>query len=315
METKTWILIASIITLGVVLFFFFSPSLAKKATATAPGPFDLSKVMSSAISSDNTKMFTGTSPEGAAFQMFVYINPILRTGEHIVCGTEAGMPSCETGEYTPCEIDTANPKKCMHTGYVTITDIGGIAQLEVLRAPDASRPNAAAVHLTLKTQGPPNKLYKETFVLPPIPFQKWTMVTVSREGRAFAIYYNDELVLSKSTMYSIYEQNGQGTTIGASGLTGQVALLNVYPTSLRGDRVAQIYASSVDTRGFPNAEGLMRQPGMPDALGLFPTYNPSLKISLGSLADQLNICGEGGCLSAPAVRPANPLYQWTSPYA
>lgn len=293
------------------MLFFFSPSFAKAAEATANGPFDLSKQTTSVIEMKETSTFTKAGGEGAAFSLFVYINPLLRTGEHVQCGSSPDMPSCETGEYTPCEI--VGTQTCNHAGYSQVFDLGAVLQLEVLRAPDASRPSAAAVHLTLKTQGPPNKLYKETFVLPPIPFQKWVMVTISREGRQFNIYYNDELVLSKSTMYQVYAQSGVGTTIGHSMLVGQAALATIYPAAINGGRIAQIYATSVDTRGFPSISGLERMPGGADAIGLYPTYNPSL--TFGKFWDSLSVCGEGGCLSAPAVRPANPLYQWTSPYA
>jgi hypothetical protein len=313
------IIVALVILLGVVLFLFFSPSLAKDTVATAVGPFDLSKRESGVVNADETAKFIKPGAGGeAAISSFLYINPILRTGEHITCGSTPGIPSCETGEYTPCDCGDQGEcaKVCRHLGYTTVLDVAnGIMHLEIMKAPDASRPNAAAVQLVFKTQGPPNKVYRETFVLPPIPFQKWIMFTVSREGRQYNIYYNDELVLSKSTMYTATQMAGVGISVGATGITGQAALINVYPTALRGTKVAQIYRESSDTRGFPNAAGLGRQPGAPDVLGLYPSYNPSLKLSLGALADQLNICGEGGCLSAPAIRPANPLYEWSSPYA
>ena len=43
-------------------------------------------------------------------------------------------------------------------------------------------------------------IYIETFVLPPLPFQKWTMITINREGRRFDIYYN-------STLYNTIRTN------------------------------------------------------------------------------------------------------------
>jgi hypothetical protein len=318
MDTQRMIIIALVILLGVALFFFFSPSLAKKTTATAVGPFDLSKTQTGVVDSTGTATFVKAEGAGAAISAFLYVNPILRTGEHVACGTQDTMPSCETGEYTPCDCGTGGDcaRTCRHVGYTTIFDVAnGVMHLEMMRAPDASRPNAAAVQLVFKTQGPPNKIYRETFVLPPIPFQKWLMITVSREGRQYNVYYNDELVLSKSTMYTLNQSSGVGISVGATGIAGQAALVNVYPTALQGSKVAKIYRESSDTRGFPDAAGTGREPGSPDVLGLYPRYNPSLKLSLGDLADRLNLCGEGGCLSAPAIRPASPLYEWTSPYA
>jgi len=197
--------------------------------------------------------------------------------------------------------------------------------LETLNAPDASRQGKAMAQLILKTEGASlssgstnSQKYIETLTLPPIPLQKWTMVTVAREGRRFDVYYNDTIVLSQKAMFmpisNMSNSNFSGITSGSSGLVGQLALANVYNYRLSSQNVVAKYKEFADTRGRPYVNSTANPVALADVAGLNPSFLSGL--TLGSfLPSSFNICPAGGCFTPPAIRPASPLYDWSSSYA
>jgi hypothetical protein len=237
---------------------------------------------------------------------------------------------CENGQYAPCECNatTGDCSVCEHKAFSSVFNVDGIIGLEVMTAPDASRQGTASVQLVLKTEGPTlnstqtntssaavTQKYIETMVLPPIPLQKWTMVTVAREGRRFDVYYNDRIVLSQKTMYmptnTSLSASFTGLVSGSPGLGGQMALIQVFSRRYSSGDVTALYRATSDTRGRPYVTTLKQ-----DLVGLMPTASPNApSLNLSSMIPSLNLCPPGGCFNSPVVRPASPLYDWTSPYA
>ena len=208
-----------------------------------------------------------------------------------------------------------------------VFSISGIVSLEVLNAPDASRQGKAMAQLIIKTEGQPvqqgsssSQKYIETITLPPIPLQKWIMVGVAREGRRFDVYYNDTMVLSQKAMYmpisNISNSSFSGITSGSAGLVGQLALVNVYNYRLSSSDISAKYSEFADTRGRPYINTTATTASGPDITGLNPEYKSALTLSsfLPPMAS-FNLCPSGGCLTPPAIKPASPLYDWTSSYA
>ena len=181
--------------------------------------------------------------------------------------------------------------------------------------------------LIIKTEGQPvqqgssaSQKYIETMTLPPIPLQKWTMVAVAREGRRFDIYYNDALVHSQKAMYmpisNISNSNFSGITSGSTGLVGQVALANVYNYRLSSTDISAKFSEFADTRGRPYINSAANPINTSDSAGINPGYLSGMSFSsfLPPMAS-INLCPAGGCLTPPAIKPASPLYDWTSSYA
>jgi hypothetical protein len=325
----TWILLGTAVLLIVVYIMFFSPSMQKKVLATELGPFDLSK-SDTVIPEAKVKPYY-TGPEGT-FSAYVFLGTANRTGAHAPCGTNPNQP-CANGVYGPCQCDatTGDCSTCTHAGYASVFNVAGLVGLETLTAPDASRQGSAMAQLVIKTEGPPvstktenkplqlatagTQKYIETMVLPPIPLQKWTMVTVAREGRRFDIYYNDRLVLSQKTMYmpvnSSSNSSFSGLVSGSAGLGGQIALLNVFSNRYSTGDVSALYSGTSDTRGRPYLTTVKQ-----DVYGLLPTASPAgFSTSLSSYVPSINLCPPGGCFNSPVIRPASPLYDWTTSYA
>ena len=317
MDSSIWLLLFSGLLLGSILVFYFSPKYVPKLDAKAAGPFNLSK-NTPIIKQDDTKLFVST--DAGAFSAFVYVNPVNRTATYSSNGFSdpSATASVSNGEYGLCKCTGPNDcTNCAHAGYNDVIDIGGIVKLEITVAPDASRQQKAAAQLVLKTEGPANlgtSTYTETFILPPLEIQKWTYVTVSREGRRIDVFYNNRIVLSKACQYKL-ARIGASINSGSPGLEGTLIMANVYNYRLSSQNVSDMYARYSDTRGQPYFNESNSAMTLSDAGGLIPMYAATMFSSALSWMPTINLCPGGSCFSAPSIRPANPLYTWSTPYS
>jgi hypothetical protein len=297
MEPRALLFIVVFLLILGGVFYYFNKEYKPKVIANANGPFPFDS--SEILSSMNTKQFY---TEGVgSFSTFINIESINRTGSYTSCGTGPGQVSCGDGSFAPCACiaATGDCTQCAHSGYTSMFNISDVAKLEILTAPDASRQGMAMSQLVIKTitkgAGGTPQVYIETLRLPPISLQKWIMVTVAREGRRFDVYYNDTIVLSQKTMYmpisdSSYT-NMKGVTSGSNSLKGELALANLYSYRLSSLDVSAKYREYADTRGHPRISQEI-------------TGNYSV-----------NLCPSGGCFDMPVIKPASPLYEWTSSYS
>jgi hypothetical protein len=325
-----WAYILLFVTFAVVLVFYFSPSYQKKITVTAMGPFGLDQENTVASIQDAAPLL---GPSESTFQAFIYLNPMMRTGNLASCGTEPNQPSCADGTFAPCPCDprTGDCTPCSHAGYLPVFNLCGVAVLEILPVPDASRQGKAMAQLLVRTETTSvttgvtaSQKYVETLPLPPIEVQKWTMVTVAREARRFDVYYNDKLVLSQKTMNmpisSTVNSNLRGVVSGSSGLVGQLANATVFNYRLAIQDVIGKYQELADTRGRPYIYGSAPQTlasgqiTLSSALGLMPDFSKPL-LPEWWYSSSWSLCPASGCFTAPVLRPSNPLYDWTSNYA
>jgi hypothetical protein len=237
------------------------------------------------------------SGNAQTFQAFVYMMPLQRTGETTVCNNKpGGDPNCTTDRYDLCECDKNDCSSCNHKAYFNLLNISNVVRVEVLAAPDAGRPNHANAQLVVRTIGikretGQQRVTQETIALPPIPFQKWVLLTISREGRRFDIYYNDALVLSKRVQSSLDVSSSGGSIVaGDSRLFGQLIGATRTEGRMSSQDVAKLYRQKTDTNGEPYT----------------PTDMSALK--------KMNPCPNGDCLKSVTVRPASPLYNWDTQY-
>jgi hypothetical protein len=304
LDTNTWLLVASIAIVGILLLFYFVPSYAPKLKVDVVGPFDMSSSQSIFSAADTLPFFTGAE---ATFQGFFYVVPSIRTIQVSTCDNPRDAPNCNNGVYEICTCSAATCANCAHPGYTTLFTIGGNVSFEVMTAPDASRQGRATAQLVINTFTG-TTITIETLQLPPIEYQKWVMITVAREGRRFDVYYNDTLVHSEKTQNMFVNTPLLGTDAGSTSVTGMLVLASMIKTRLTSLDVSQKYKELADTRGTPNVN-------IPEVAnntaGLLPSVSyPTLGIpSIG-----VNLCPSGNCLGAPKIRPASPLDNWNSPY-
>ena len=306
MDSRALLYIGVFILIASGVLYYFSVGYKQKITAKAVGPFDLNAA-SDTISFTDAQSFY-TDGEGSV-SVFLNIKAMNRTGSYSPCGGGSGQICDETGAFPPCLCDasTSDCSKCDHSGYTPVLNISGLVGLEILTAPDASRQGMAMSQLTVKTEGiaitststatPPtqSQKYIETLRLPPIPLQKWMMITIAREGRRFDVYYNDRIVLSQKTMYMPVSDksnsNLKGITSGSTLLMGEAAIANIYNYRINSYDVSAKYKEYADTRGTPR---------------ISQDFTTSISF---------NLCPSGGCFDTPVIKPASPLYEWTSPYS
>lgn len=288
-----WVLLG----IAIIIFGIMFNRLRTEKKDTSKGPFDLSK-RPEVGSTDVTQTLLAKSNTGT-FQAFVYPMQASKTPMTTTCNVDGvntpGLPDCSTGRFNVCECDANDCSRCYHIGYVNVLNISNIVRLELLAAPDASRPNAASTQLVVRTVGASNntrKVYEETIPLPNLLMQKWTCVTIAREGRRFDVYYDGKLVSSKRTQHTVDIRTAVGPIFaGDPKLIGKVALVESYPEKLSAASILEKYKSNSDTTGAPN---VMNQ------LNIFE-YIPN--------------CEGGNCNQGPSMRPTTPLLDWETRYA
>lgn len=245
-------------------------------------------------------------------QAFVYPLQPQKTGQLTLCNSSGsnnpGEPDCSTGQYKLCRCTGSDCSPCRHVGYVNVLNVSNIFRVELLAVPDAARRNAAGSQLVVRTVGLAHPLtanrvedrtqpkvqtiFEETIPLPNIPLQKWTYITVAREGRRFDIYYNDKLVVSKRAQYTVDTSIGFGPIIaGDPDLVGKITGVEVLAEKLMESQIQDKYKQKADTTGAP------------------------LITNTGNIMDMIPKCEGGGCITGPEARPASPLLDWETSYA
>jgi hypothetical protein len=280
----------------------------------------------------------------SCFQGFFYLESLQKTGITTPCTSSAvdpTLPNCNTGRYALCVcggVSNNNCSNCSHEGYISLLNMNDkVIVLEALGAPDASRQGKASVQLTIKTQSSgalqdnsgtelnpvknpidmsgtsikdiDSDVYIETFVLPPVPFQKWFMITINREGRRFDIYYNGTLVLSKHTSANIYPTiTSDNIIVGNTMLNGSCGFFNIYDSAQSASSIQNSYKNLTNTRGSP----LFNQ--NPPDIAYSSLSLDRLSFSAG-IPNIPSICSSGDCISSPKLPPSNPYYYWNTNYA
>jgi hypothetical protein len=296
-----WILYGlGIITLVIFIIIYVYPSLLYPIVkVTNADLFDLS---SQAQVLDKTAANDFEQEPSATVQGIFYINPLQRTPSALSCGSPG--PNCNTGRFDTCVCENASCQNCNRNGYISIFQVGDSCVLEVLPAPDAGRQGKATVQLAVRTQNNTTSTVSysiEFLVLPPLDLQRWTMITIVREGRRFNVYYNDVLVLSQKTEHMISATtSGKGIMCGNTGVNGKAVLFTLY----KGDNGEQSalnisfkYKEMTDTRGVPRV----------NLIKSLPVNIPQLTIP--------SFCPSGNCVEKPCIRPSQPWLDWSSSYA
>ena len=328
-----WVYILAILTVVILSVLYFAPgAFYPSMNALNVGPYDLSK---KTTLFDTNKVIAFEQTGAATVQGFLYVVPLQRSPTAITCNTP-GNPSCEDGRFHTCYCGVGNNcDRCQRNGYVPLMSIGDTCFLEVLPAPDAGRQGKAMAQLSIRTKttvdasgnplhidasgnlitsdasGSKNNFESvfEFLPLPPIPTHKWVMVTISREGRRFDVYYNGSLVLSRKTLYNIATTaDTTGIIAGGSAFSGYCAGFDFNGNVTNSLAVSATYSQRSDTRGAP----YVTLPETASALQAAATTAPGYSIGGIQLP---SICPTGGCFAGPTVRPAQPWLDWETSYA
>ena len=282
------ILFIVVVIAGYFIYAYFS-SPKTDAPFVKRGPFDLKggiqPIKLSELGATPNAFLTSGS---AAFQCFVYLDSNVRTGNASDCGTDPAQPSCSTGIYQECDCGTdLSCHSCVHPGYKNLLNIYDTFKLEVITAPDASRQQSVSAQIAVKTSPTQTTYAIETFPLPPLPEQKWTMITISKDGRQIFVYYNSTLVLSKKALhtFSVMPPVSQNPVqAGDVTLSGNIAMVGFLSSHQRLADVKATYTSMTDTRGNLNT------------LQAVPNSSSYMIKDTSIPAVVSNMCLDGSCL-------------------
>ena len=314
---EVWILLLVGLVIASLLIYYFSPTYIQKMNVTATGPYDLNQTARFQIinNRETTKFFSGNA---GTFSAFVFLTQANRTGVHPSCGSGSGSSSCSD----VCSCSPSGCGNCAHVGYKQVFNIGEIIWFEVLIAPDASRQNLSAAQIAVKTMptqvssGAQNLYTIETIRLPNLDMQKWTYVTIVRDGRLIDVFYNDTLILSKKLINPVAPITPLDTTnSGSPGLDGRIININMYDYRLSTKGVAKKYTEYSDTRGNPFFNDSSNPMSLSSLGGVIPSYTNTMFSGLTTYIPTINLCPSGNCISSPTIKPANPLTQWSTNYA
>lgn len=275
-----WLTAASILlTTLAVLVYILPGSIAPITDSTS---WTLNKLPQGRLESKYVDTFIQN--QSSTFRVFYYIKGLPRTS--VMTDERAGGFNPITNNYDIC--DNTNGT-CIHTDFVKLLTFGSSFSVELLQAPDASRPNLPKTQVciqTVKNTASGNTQYIETFPIPPFPMQKWVMLTVTRQGHRFDIYYDDTLQSSIKTTNAPYftATNGILSDTVVRGIARNPRALNRFS---RPDTVLADFRTSANTRGEPHSD-------------IFPQ----------ALLSMPSLCPSGNCFAGPQVKPANPLLDW-----
>lgn len=279
-----WVIAASVILLTVAVLVYMVPGSAL-SKITDMKSYTLDTTPQPTL--DTTYVDTFMKNEQSTFRIFYYIKGLPRTG--VITDDTTNQPNLNpiTNNYDICDNTNGD---CIHKGFQKLLTFGTSFSVELLQAPDASRPNLPKTQIciqTTKNTSTGNVNYIETFPIPAFPMQKWVMFTVSRQGHRFDIYYNDTLQASIKTT-NVPNLTATSATLGETSIRGIAKYPKVMNTYSRPEEVGGDFRSMTNTRGEP--------------------YDNILPIQLPSL------CPSGDCFSGPKVKPANPLVDWSTQY-
>jgi len=301
--SRTFIALGIVVisSVALLLYTIFYP--APQTTVTKRGPFSLLGPASTGnevfSKGDNPKIMVNDTNE--AIQFFVYLDGNLRMGQATQANNSG--PSANSGMYIQCECTTITDcTNCVpHIGYQTIMNIQDTFVLEILNTPDASRQNSVAAQIYVKTQyydttTQKNNFVIETFPLPPLPEQKWTMVTISKQGRQVNVYFNSTLVLAKKAQnnFATTPRNGSPIYVGSNTLSGNVAMVTYFMEHQGITDVAYRYQQQTDTRGNLNT------------MNVVPTDNSYAIVDSAQSSFIRTLCLDLSCFRPPAGVQALP---------
>jgi len=279
-----WFIAAFIIILTIyALDVFFTP---KITTSTDPGPWilDGNQASTNWVTNDATYVRNFLKNQSSSFRIFYYIQSLPRTASVYDTATNTANFNPNTDSFDVC--DNTNGA-CVHPGFAKLLQFDTSLWIELLQAPDASRPGLPKTQLCIQTTDQTGKPYIETFALPPFPQQKWVMLTLSHEGSKYDVYYNGHLAASVKTT-NVPKPTAIKLALSNGTFTGRASYLLSKTSAMTASEVASDYANNTNTLGEPYDS-------------LFPSLN-------------LNLCPSGNCFSGPSVRPSNPLVVWKSDY-
>lgn len=203
-------------------------------------------------------------------------------------------PSCADYAYKTCVCSGSDCSRCGLTdGYMSkLLSIGDNFELWASGYTNQNDKPYVPALLKIRTAQDSNQHFMEAIPLPAIPLQKWTIITIVKEGRRFDVYYGTSLQTSKLCDYVPVPPDGSRQWFaGNSKWQGQIGFFNGSANASRKEDVENDVKALVNTRGIP-------------------FYMDQVKFDFTSV--QVPSCLFGDCNKLPDVKPPNPFTVYAS---
>jgi hypothetical protein len=233
-------------------------------------------------------------------RFFVFLSAVGRgLDSEFDCSATPNMPGCaQTTVPTPCLNDCTLESMPLIQSHLKSIFRLSTGEVELFTSSPKSETSTGA-YLKVITQrrdsDTTTKQYLEGVVLPAIPQQKWTMITIVKEGKRISIFYDSERVASRVLQFmpidaSVANEYICGSRTGE--VIGNIGFLNWYSKAYTLQDVKEDFERLTNTRGVPRAL---------DTIDLDPS---KLFKNVG------NVCAFGNCNPMPVVAPASPFVAW-----
>jgi hypothetical protein len=291
-------LAVALITIYVVLYFV---NIYKGPYQGAKPFYDLSRTNQLVLP---TSDFIWSS-RPCAIRFVIYVEAAPRTVRAVDCIPSSQTatrfaPDCTDYQYKPCKCVGADCSYCAldntNKGHMSrLLNISDFVQLWASGYTNQNDKPYVPALLKIRTGKDTSQHYMESIALPAIPLQKWTAITIVKEGRRFDIYYGAKLEVSKMTENVPIEPDPTIQWIaGNNRWKGQIGLFKGFTSMRTGDDVEADMHELLNTRGIPYYQ---------DTALAFPAFPEFPK------------CLFGNCAALPDVKPRNPFSVYQSSVA
>lgn len=202
-------------------------------------------------------------------------------------------PSCSDYTFKTCKCNGSSCTGCaVSSPYLSkVLYIGDVFELWASGYTSTNDKPLVPALLKIKTAQDSNNFFVESLSLPAIPLQRWTVITIVKEGRRIDVYYGQKAVASKLCDNVPLSPSGSDwRACGMNGWQGQIGLFTGATKAKTQDDVNADVEALVNTRGIP-------------------FYLEQMNFSFDLSMPQ---CMFGGCNNLPAVKPLNPFAVYNS---
>jgi hypothetical protein len=202
-------------------------------------------------------------------------------------------PSCTDYTFKTCKCNGASCTGCAITSpYLSkILYTGDALELWASGYTSGNDKPLVPALLKIKTATDATQHFVESLSLPAIPLQRWTVVTIVKEGRRIDVYYGQKAVASKLCDNLPLSAASDGWKAGGmNGWKGQIGLFTGSMKAKTQDDINADVEALVNTRGIP-------------------FYLDQINFSFDLTMPE---CMFGGCNKLPEVKPLNPFAVYNS---
>ena len=212
-------------------------------------------------------------------------------------------PNCDDYTFRPCKCSGTDCNNCTlentSKGYLSkLLNIGDLVELWASGYTNQNDKPYIPALLKLKTAATNSKYTVESISLPAIPLQKWTVITIVKEGRRFDVYYGAKLQTSKLSDYVPIPPDiaqPQQWFAGNTAWKGQIGFFMGFDKAQTAKDVMADVETLVNSRGIP-----------------YYMDNIDLTMPFPSMDG----CIFGNCGSSlPDVKPANPFSKYSTSFS